>query len=378
MDARYSRTDAQIPLAPPYGAVRFLSDASRWKAVQKRNAAADSYFLYSVATTGVYCRPSCAARAARRENVAFHATREDAERAGFRACKRCRPDLPPRAEREAAVVAAACRALEQSENPLSLQELAARAALSPWHFHRLFKRITGVTPRAYAHAQRQRRAQKSLLAGTAVTEAIYAAGFNSSGRFYESAADMLGMRPTAYRKGGKGEALWHAVAPCSLGLVLVAATERGVCAIILGDDPGEMQAEVRRRFPQAALAAAPAGFARTVQQVARCVDDPRAGARAELPLDIRGTAFQRRVWEELRKVPPGETASYSEIAARIGQPRSVRAVAGACAANHLAVAIPCHRIVGADGKLTGYRWGIERKRLLLEREGKSPTPPSPR
>jgi AraC family transcriptional regulator of adaptative response/methylated-DNA-[protein]-cysteine methyltransferase len=350
----------------------FASDASRRQALQKRDPAADPYFLYSVVTTGVYCWPSCAARAARPEHIAFHASRQDAERAGFRPCKRCRPDLPPRSQREAAVIAQACRTLESAEVPPSLQELSAQASLSPWHFHRLFKRLTGVTPRAYAAARRQHRAQEELSAGSPVTRAIYAAGFNSSGRFYEQAAGLFGMAPSTYRKGGEGEALWHAVAPCMLGRVLVAATALGICAILLGDSVPALRRELKERFPRASFVEAPPEFAEALAQIARHVDEPGRGARLELPLDIRGTAFQRRVWEELRKIPPGSTASYGEVAKRIGRPQAVRAVAGACAANPIAVAIPCHRILGADGSLTGYRWGIERKKRLLEREKITP------
>ena len=350
------------------GAVpRFTSEAERWRAVAARNPAADGHFLYSVASTGVYCRPSCAARPARRENVAFHATRLDAERAGYRPCKRCRPDLPPKAEREAALVAAACRAIEAAEEIPSLARLAAEAGLSPHHFQRTFKRIAGVTPKQYAAARRQARVQDGLSGGAPVTAALYDAGFGSSGRFYEAAPAMLGMTPSAYRKGGAGEAIRHAVARCALGWVLVAATARGVCAIQLGDDPKALERELAARFPKADLEKADDGFSSWVEQVVRLVDDPLSGGFA-LPLDIRGTAFQRRVWTALREIPAGTTTTYSALAERLGAPRAVRAVAGACAANKLAVAIPCHRVVAADGGLAGYRWGVERKRRLIERE----------
>lgn len=352
----------------------FDTDALRWAAVQDRDPAADGHFVFSVKTTGVYCRPSCAARPARRENVAFHANPAAAERAGFRPCKRCRPDQPQRAAREAALIAEACRwienAVEAGSEELRLVDLAAKAGISAHHFHRMFRRIAGVTPKSYAAAQRQRRVQNGLSAGSRVTETIYDAGFNSSSRFYEAAPGMLGMTPTAYRKGGEGEVIRHAMGRCSLGGVLVAATERGVCSIMFGDSPAALVKDLGERFPKARVVEAEPGFAEWVAKVVRFVDDPAVAEGLGLPLDIRGTAFQRRVWEALRAIPPGRTASYSEVAQRLGMPRAVRAVAGACAANSLAVAIPCHRVVGSDGRLTGYRWGVERKRRLLERERK--------
>ena len=352
-----------------HGAVAPLStaDDARWQAVRRRDPEADGRFVFAVRTTGVYCRPSCAARPARREHVEFHATPADAERAGFRPCKRCRPDLPPRAERDAAVVAEACRAIESADEVPRLAELAARAGVSPHHFHRTFKRIAGVTPRAYAAARRQRRVQDRLCAGSAVTEAIYAAGFGSSGRFYEAAPAMLGMTPTAYRAGGAGEAISYAVGRCSLGYALVATTARGACAILLGDDPAALVADLEARFPRATLSEG-AALAGCVEAVVRLVDDPARAGGLGLPLDIRGTAFQRRVWEALQRIPPGETVSYAELARRLGRPHAARAVAAACAANGLAVAIPCHRVVATGGGVGGYRWGVERKRLLLERE----------
>lgn len=346
------------------------SDVARWEAVRRHDASADGHFFYAVSTTGVYCRPSCASRPARRENVTFHQTAAEAERAGFRPCKRCQPTQPSRADLETALVTAACRTIELAENMPKLSELAIQAGVSLYHFHRLFKRIAGVTPRAYAAAHRHHRVQNQLSSGAGVTESIYAAGFNASSRFYEVAQEILGMKPSVYRNGGQGEELWHAVRHCSLGYVLVAAAERGVCAILLGDDPAALLTDLKTRFPKARLSKTKAGFADWVDEVVRVVDNPARVEGLRLPLDIRGTAFQRRVWEALREIPAGKTASYAAIANRLGKPRAARAVAGACAANKLAIAIPCHRVVGSNGKLSGYRWGVERKRQLLERERK--------
>ncbi|MBV9782253.1 MAG: bifunctional DNA-binding transcriptional regulator/O6-methylguanine-DNA methyltransferase Ada [Acidisphaera sp.] len=344
------------------------SEADRWSAVRHRDSGADGAFFYAVTTTGVYCRPSCASRPARPENVSFFETRIEAERAGYRPCKRCRPDLPPRAEREAALVTEACRQIETAESLPSLAELAAASGLSPFHFHKLFKRIAGITPKAYASAHRAARVQHGLRSGAKVTETIYDAGFNSAGRFYDAADGMLGMTPSAFRAGGRGETIRHAIGHSSLGSVLVAATARGVCAILLGDDPADLLGDLRRRFPGARLVPAEADFGGCVERVVALVDAPGSGEGLGLPLDIRGTAFQRKVWETLQTIPAGATLSYAELAARVGNPKAVRAVAGACAANALAVAVPCHRVVGAHGGLAGYRWGVARKRRLLERE----------
>ncbi len=337
------------------------------RAIAGRDASADGQFVYAVVTTGVYCRPSCAARRARPENLRFFADPAAAAAAGYRACKRCQPDAPPRAEREAALVARACRTIEQAEDVPSLEDLARQAGVSEFHFHRLFRRIAGVTPRAYAAAHRAGRAQTQLQQGHSVTNSLYAAGFGSSGRFYEAAPAILGMTPTAFRAGGAGETIRFAAGQAALGHVLVAVTPRGICAILLGDDPAELETDLRRRFARAIIEPAPADLADFVAQVVAFVDDPKLGHA--LPLDIRGTAFQRRVWEALQAIPPGETVSYSALAARLGSPRAVRAVAGACAANPVAVAVPCHRVVGADGAMTGYRWGVARKRALLAIEG---------
>ena len=338
----------------------------RWASVRTRDPRADGTFYYSVRTTGVYCRPSCSARRPRPENVVFHATPGDAASAGFRPCRRCRPDGPPARERDAARVAALCRLIERSEETPSLRTLARHAGLSAFHTQRLFKAVTGVTPRAYAAARRAERMRAGLLAGKPVTEALFGAGFGSTSRFYERSGELLGMTPTRYRSGGADQPIRFAVGECSLGSVLVAATGRGVCAILLGDDPEELVHDLERRFPRAELLGGDAAFEALVGKVVALVERPAAGAA--LPLDIRGTAFQRRVWKALGTVRPGRTTTYAKLAAAIGAPGAARAVARACAANPLAVAIPCHRVVRTDGGLSGYRWGVARKAALLARE----------
>ena len=344
----------------------FADDDARWGAVERRERAADGAFYYSVLTTGVYCRPSCASRRARRENIAFHASCEEAEAAGFRPCKRCRPNELPLAQRHASAVARACRMIEEAEEAPSLDALAEAARMSRFHFHRIFKTITGVTPKAYADAHRARRVRDELACSATVTEAIYGAGFNSSGRFYAAWPDLLGMTPKEFRTGGAGASIRFAVGECSLGSILVGATGKGVCAILLGDDPDALVRDLQDRFPKAQLIGADREFERLVAIVVGFVEAPARGL--ELPLDMRGTAFQQRVWQALRQIPSGSSASYAEIARRIGQPKAVRAVAQACSSNRIAVAIPCHRVVRTDGALSGYRWGVERKRALLERE----------
>jgi AraC family transcriptional regulator, regulatory protein of adaptative response / methylated-DNA-[protein]-cysteine methyltransferase len=338
----------------------------RWAAVTARSAAADGSFFYSVRTTGVYCRPSCGSRRPRPENVRFHATREEAERAGFRPCKRCRPDRPSLTEQHAATVTEICRLIETSSRVPALEELAARAGMSPFHFHRVFKAVTGLTPRAYAAAHRGERVRRELGKASTVTAAIYESGYASNGRFYGESERMLGMTPTEYRAGGANAEIHFAVGECSLGSILVARSERGVCAIFLGDDPDALARELQDRFPHATMIGGDAAFEDVVAKVVGLVEAPRLGL--DLPLDVRGTAFQQRVWRALREIPAGSTASYREVAWRIGAPGAVRAVAHACASNPLAIAIPCHRVVRSDGGLSGYRWGVERKRALLQRE----------
>jgi AraC family transcriptional regulator, regulatory protein of adaptative response / methylated-DNA-[protein]-cysteine methyltransferase len=338
----------------------------RWAAVLARDMTADGDFVYSVGTTGVYCRPSCASRRARPEHVAFHQTTADAERAGFRPCLRCRPDQPPLVEQHAATVARLCRFIESADQAPSLEALAQEAGLSVYHLHRLFKAATGLTPKAYAAAHRARRVRAELGRSDTVTEAIYGAGYNSNGRFYAQSNDVLGMTPSRYRAGGADTDIRFAIGECSLGSILVAASEIGVCAILIGDDPDVLAHDLQDRFPRAKLIGGDAAFERLVAKVVGLVEAPAVGL--DLPLDVRGTAFQQRVWQALRDIPAGRTLSYADLARRIGAPKSVRAVAQACGANPLAVAIPCHRVVRNDGALAGYRWGVERKRTLLERE----------
>ncbi|ELX10928.1 regulatory protein Ada [Janthinobacterium sp. HH01] len=342
----------------------------RWAAVQQRDGGADGVFWYSVRSTGVYCRPSCGARPALRKNVAFHDSREAAEEAGFRPCMRCKPEQPPLAERQAAVVAQACRLIDEAdaETALDLDSLATAVGVSRFHFHRMFKAVTGITPKAYANAQRARRMQAGLAQQATVTDAMYAAGFNSSGRFYAQSPAVLGMTPTAFRAGGRGAQIRFAIGACSLGAILVASTEQGICAILMDDDPDVLVRDLQDRFPKAELIGAEPEFEQVVSRVVGLVERPELGL--DLPLDVRGTAFQQRVWQVLRGIPAGRTVSYAELAALVGSPNGARAVAGACAANALAVAIPCHRVVRNDGSISGYRWGVDRKAALLDREAK--------
>jgi len=340
----------------------------RWTAVVARDPSADGTFVYSVRTTGVYCRPSCSSRPARPENVQFHATSGDAVAAGFRPCKRCTPDQPSLVERRTATVTRACRRIEASDQALSLETLARAAGMSPFHFHRVFRALTGLTPRGYAIAHRDSRVRRQLERSNTVTQAIYESGYNSNGRFYAKSDAVLGMTPTAYRAGGATAEIRFAIGECSMGSILVARSDRGVCAILLGDDPEALARSLQERFPRAELVGGDTEFEELVAKVVGFVEAPGLGL--DLPLDVRGTAFQQRVWLALREIPAGRTATYGEIAGRIGAPGAVRAVAGACAANPLAVAIPCHRVVRTDGSLSGYRWGVERKRALLERESR--------
>ncbi len=355
---------AQTPNPPPR-----LRDAAKWAAVVARDAAFDGVFYFSVETTGIYCRPSCPARRPKRAHVRFHDSAAEAEAAGFRACKRCRPDQPSLFATLADKVTQACRTIETAEEEPRLGELARDAGLSTHHFHRVFKSMLGVTPKAYAAAHRKHRVRAALGKRGTVTEALYDAGFNTGSRFYASAEETLGMTPTTFRAGGADTEIAYAVGQCSLGPILVAATSKGVCAIFFGDDAASLRSDLQRQFPRAQLKEGGAAFKDTLAKVIGFVEAP--GSRLELPLDIRGTAFQHRVWDALKRIPAGKTASYTEVAEAVGAPGSARAVARACASNPIAVAVPCHRVVRSDGSISGYRGGVDRKRALLAREART-------
>ncbi|AZE89468.1 bifunctional DNA-binding transcriptional regulator/O6-methylguanine-DNA methyltransferase Ada [Pseudomonas orientalis] len=338
----------------------------RWAAIVARDAKADGLFVYGVKTTGVYCHPSSASRLPRPENIEFFDTPAHAEAAGYRPSRRAAGDQTQRAAHHAKLVADACRQIEQAETPPSLDGIARQAGLSSFHFHRVFKAITGLTPKAYAGALRSRKVRDGLKGQQSVTDTLYDAGFNSNSRFYAAANHLLGMKPREYKAGGANNRIRFAVGQCSLGAILVAQSQRGVCAILLGDDPDTLVRDLQDQFPNAELLGADRDFEQLIAQVVGFIEAPALGL--DLPLDLRGTAFQERVWQALRDIPVGSTASYAQIALRIGAPTACRAVAKACGANRLAVAIPCHRVVRSDGGLSGYRWGVERKRTLLERE----------
>jgi AraC family transcriptional regulator, regulatory protein of adaptative response / methylated-DNA-[protein]-cysteine methyltransferase len=343
-----------------------VANDPRWARIVARDRTADGHLWYSVITTGVYCRPSCPSRSANPKNVQLHNTVEEARATGFRPCKRCHPDGLSVDAENVAIVARACRLIEESEEEPSLADLAGAVDRSPSYFHRRFKAVTGLTPKNYAAAHRAAKVREGLASGNSVTEAIYDAGFNSSGRFYEKSTNMLGMTPSKYRAGGANEELRFAVGETSLGDILVASSKNGVASILLGNDPDELVRELQDRFPKARLIGADKDYEALVARVVGFIEAPGLGL--DLPLDIRGTAFQRRVWQALQEVPIGQTVSCTEIAQRVGSPNAVRAVAAACAGNNLAVAIPCHRVVRNDGSLSGYAWGVERKQALLKRE----------
>jgi len=342
------------------------TDDVRWAIVQSRTCSAQDDFVCAVKTTRIYCRPDSAARLPKRENVEFFDSPQAAEAAGYRPSRRSSADRMVAAVERSQMVAAACRLIEAAETPPNLEKLANQAGMSAFHFHRVFKAETGLTPKAYTSAARARRVRGELGESGTITDAIYGAGFNSNSRFYEASAGLLGMRPRDYRDGGRYAEILFAVGECSLGAILVAQSQQGICAILLGDDPDALVRDLQDMFKKAKLIGGDAEFEKLVAQVVGFIEAPALGLN--LPLDVRGTVFQERVWQALREIPPGSTVSYSVIAERIGSPKAVRAVAQACAANHIAVAIPCHRVVRRDGDISGYRWGIERKRELLQRE----------
>lgn len=341
------------------------TDEERWQAVLNRDPAADGLFVFAVQTTGIFCRPSCRARHALRQNVRFFADVEAAQYAGFRPCKRCRPDSLAPEQQKIDKVARACRLLEQ-DNPVTLETLAQAVAVSPYHFHRMFKSVTGMTPKAWQQAWRARRLRESLATGKAITQAVLDAGFPSGSSYYRHADDILGMTAQTYRRGGQSSDIHYSTGECSLGRCLVAISERGICAVLLGDNDAQLLAELQKTLPAARYFTAGTDFSQQMATVIASLEQP--GSTLSLPLDIRGTAFQQLVWQALRAIPAGETRSYQQVADSIGKPKAVRAVASACAANRLAIVVPCHRVVRGDGALSGYRWGVTRKAALLQRE----------
>lgn len=335
-----------------------------WQMVEERKPTADMLFVYAVRTTGIYCRPSCPSRRPLRASVEFFATSDLAERAGYRACKRCAPgETHPQAH----MLTQACDYIERNiDSTIKLDRLGKSVGLSAFHTQKLFRRYLGISPRQYQQARRMESFRKSLLSSDSVTTAMYEAGFASSSRLYESANEHLGMTPTTYRNGGKDVAIRYSISDTPLGKMLVAATENGICAVAFGSLESELEDDLALRFPASARSRDERELGSAVQQIlAQMTEHPVA---LELPLDVRATAFQRRVWEALRRIPRGETRTYAQIAREIGQPTAVRAVARACATNPVAVVVPCHRVIGSDGTLTGYRWGVERKKKLLEME----------
>lgn len=353
-----------------------LDETACWTAVADRDETAAGRFVYGVRTTGVFCRPGCASRRPKRDNVAFFPIPEAARAAGFRACRRCRPETVDAGDERVALVRRACRVIEAADDtPPGLAELGAAVGASPFHLQRLMRQFLGLSPKEYADALRIRRFRDDLKAGEGIAGATFGAGYGSSSRVYERAARELGMTPGRYRRGGAGERIHYAVADGPLGRVLAAATGIGVCFVALGDDPDELASDLAQEFPGADLVADEAALADVLGAVVAYLEGRLP--HPDLPLDLRGTAFQRRVWQELQKIPPGETASYGEVARRIGQPAAVRAVARACATNPAALVVPCHRVVRGNGDTSGYRWGVERKTALLERE-KGTTAAAPR
>jgi AraC family transcriptional regulator, regulatory protein of adaptative response / methylated-DNA-[protein]-cysteine methyltransferase len=339
-----------------------ISDEHLWEQVTARQS---GEFLYAVVTMGIYCRPGCPSPLPLRKNVRFFRNLGQAEAAGFRACKRCDPK-GDRARIAQAVVSAACAQIEASEAIPSLEALAARSGYSRFHFLRMFRDHTGVTPRSYAEGIRARRLSAALAVGARVVDAVADAGFGSESRVYEKTSTLLGMTPGAARRGGAGETIRTALANCPFGRLLVGATGKGVCFIGFAEPDDALMGDLRQRFPRAHIVSDDAALAETVHAVVAFLDEPKQAL--DLPLDLRGTAFQQRVWQTLCKIPPGETRTYSELAGMIGNPAAVRAVARSCATNPVSLAVPCHRIIGSDGGLTGYRWGVPRKQALLERE----------
>ena len=344
----------------------YATDQQRWDALLARDQEADGAFFYGVLTTLIYCRPNCSSKRPNHQNVCFFDTWRQAEKAGFRPCKRCHPRSKSVIDKHADTIIKACRIIDNAEEHIPLKTLAEQLGLSAFHFQRIFKNALGVSPKQYAMQKRLKQVKSKLKKGTRVTDAIYEAGFASSSRFYESAHKNLGMKPSEFRKGAEGIHINYMVAKSDLGWVLIGATERGICTIELGDSPDLLTRRLHNNFPKAVITENDAELNQWVQQILSHLKNPHR--KLNLPLDIQGTAFQRQVWQTLREVPFGATTTYAEIAEKIGKPKAVRAVAGACASNKIAIAVPCHRVVRKNGGLGGYRWGNEKKRLILERE----------
>lgn len=344
-----------------------MNEQDYWQAIQQRDSRYDGQFVYGVRSTGIYCRPSCSSRQPLRDNVRFFDQPEQAEQSGFRACKRCQPRLAYAPDPQLELVERICRLLtEECERPLSLEALSRQFALSPYHLQRVFKRITGVSPRQYADARRVERLKAELKRSDAVTPALYEAGYASSSSLYSQVSEQLGMTPSQYRRKGNALMIVYTTLQTSLGQLLVAATERGLCAVRLGDDDASLVATLRSEFAAAQIEHDDAALQSAVAQIVAYLEGHQP--HIDLPTDVRATAFQRQVWQALRAIPYGETRSYSEVAEQIGRPTAVRAVARACASNPLALVVPCHRVIREDGSLGGYRWGMERKQQLLEQE----------
>ena len=340
--------------------------ATAWRAVQRRDAGFDGRFVYAVGSTRIYCRPSCASRRPTKSRVEFFTTPAEAERAGYRACKRCRPSSGDASRIEKAVADASAFISSHATEQITLEVLARRVGMSPFHLQRAFKRATGVTPREFRDAERRRLLASRLRSGDTVSRATYEAGFGSSSRVYEGATGKMGMSPSAIRKGGAGQRMQFSVVASPLGRLLVAYTEHGVCSVTLGDDDRALENSLRAQFPNADIRAAGSTIHEWITAIVSSLEGK--GSASSVPMDARGTAFQLRVWNALQHIPRGTTLSYSEVASRIGKPSAVRAVARACATNPVALVVPCHRVIREDGSLGGYRWGLERKKALLEQE----------
>ncbi|MCP3888040.1 MAG: bifunctional DNA-binding transcriptional regulator/O6-methylguanine-DNA methyltransferase Ada [Desulfobulbaceae bacterium] len=345
---------------------QFNTDDAKWNAVCENNSDADGVFYYAVITTGIYCRPACRSKSPKRDNVKYFNTCDDAETAGYRACKRCKPTAITKTGATEQKIIRACRIIEESESSIKLDDLAAQVSLSPYHFHRLFKKIVGITPKQYSSKHQSRRFQANLMTSPSVTDAIYSSGYTSSGSAYDKKRDQLAMKPKAYRKGADGVTITYGIAHCFLGWVIVAATDRGICAIEFRDNSETLPEQIQARFPNAQFKKADTAFEALIKEVVDFIDSPQS--TLQVPLDIQGTAFQQQVWEVLKQIKPGETMSYTDVAEQLGKPSAVRAVATACASNKLAVVVPCHRVISKAGKTGGYRWGPERKKKLLQLE----------